>query len=265
MSESKHVKHRMDPSSEWLGRLSRRGFIKVVAGMTAGAAVMQAAAAMGDEGHPLVIMEKATGMILGDPTLCVACQRCELACTEFNDGKADPALARIKIGRNMNYGPDGAQGRDNKGLFADGLVIQDTCRQCPHPVPCATACPQNAIVAQGGSGTRIVLTERCVGCRLCQKACPWGMMVFDQEKGVASKCFLCNGEPRCVEACPAQALRFVPWDDRTKQYKTRGSYMIGIPADRQAACISCHVNAPGGPRNLQVIWPQTTMPGPGGQ
>ena len=37
---------------------------------------------------------------------CVGCGRCELACTEFNDGKAAPTLSRIKVDRNLNFGPE---------------------------------------------------------------------------------------------------------------------------------------------------------------
>ncbi len=234
-----------------LEAISRRGFVKLSLGMATGLVALKAANALGSEASPLVIVEKAGGMIVGDPTLCVGCQRCELACTEFNDGKADPKLARIKIGRNLDYGPSGALEEANAGMYGNGLVIQDTCKQCPHPVPCATACPQNAIIAQPGTGTRIVNKEKCVGCRLCQKACPWGVMTYDEEKGKADKCFLCNGSPKCVEACPAAALSYAPWSDRTRAAVTRGSSLLMVPADRQAACRSCHVDSPGGPRNLQ--------------
>ena len=236
-----------------LENLSRRGFIKVTSCAALGLATLQASEALATmKASPLVIMEKAAGMIVGDPTLCVCCQRCELACTEFNDGKADPKLARIKISRNAMFGPDGGLENTTKGIYgSSSLVIQDTCKQCPHPVPCATACPQNAIIAQKGTGTRMVLKDRCVGCRLCQKACPWGVMTFDEEQGKADKCFLCNGAPKCVEACPAAALRYVPWSDRTREATTRGSFSLLVPDDRRAACNACHVESPGGPRNLK--------------
>jgi Fe-S-cluster-containing dehydrogenase component len=210
----------------------------------------EAAASM--KASPLVLMEKAAGMLVGDPVLCVFCQRCELACTEFNDGKADPKLARIKIARNGMFGPGGALEDLSKGIYGrSALVIQDTCKQCPHPVPCASACPQNAIVAQPKTGTRVVDKEKCLGCRLCQRACPWGVMTFNEAQGKADKCFLCNGAPKCVEACPSSALRYVPWSDRTREAATRGSFMWSVPAERQAACNSCHVDSPGGPRNLK--------------
>ncbi|NTV59045.1 MAG: 4Fe-4S ferredoxin, partial [Deltaproteobacteria bacterium] len=56
---------------------------------------------------PLIIMEQAQGLVVADPMKCVGCGRCELACTEFNDGKASPSLSRIKIDRNLNFGSDG--------------------------------------------------------------------------------------------------------------------------------------------------------------
>ena len=228
---------------------SRRGFIKTSACVLTALAAMRASGSLAAEKPWFIILEQASGMIVGDPSLCVGCQRCELACTEFNDGKADPALARIKIGRNINFGPSGPLGTEKLGLWGNGLVIQDTCRQCPHPVPCSTACPHNAIIAVPNVGTRIVNAEKCVGCRTCQMACPWGMMVFNEEKGKADKCFLCNGKPKCVEACPSGALQYVPWRDRTKSSPPRGAFMLRVPDDKAAACASCHVATPGGPRN----------------
>lgn len=36
------------------------------------------------------------------------------------------------------------------------------------------------------------------------------MMTFDAEEKKASKCFLCDGDPKCVKHCPAAAIRYVP-------------------------------------------------------
>ncbi|MCL1985052.1 MAG: 4Fe-4S ferredoxin, partial [Betaproteobacteria bacterium] len=157
---------RSAPDQSPAGILSRRGFIK-----GAGCALFVLTALRSRDilgAQPLVITSQATGLIIGNPALCVGCQRCELACTEFNDGRADPGLARIKIGRNLKYGPSGVFGQEKLGIFGNGLVVQDTCRQCPHPVPCATACPYGAIIDETRTGTRIVDVQRCVGCRLCQ-------------------------------------------------------------------------------------------------
>jgi len=217
--------------------LSRRTFIKTSCCVLAGLAALRSADLLGAQ--PLVITSQATGLLVGVPTLCVGCQRCELACTEFNDGKADPGLTRIKIARNLKYGPSGIAGEDKVGAAANGLVVQDTCRQCPHPVPCATACPYGAIVDEANTGTRVVDTKKCTGCHLCLSACPWGMMSFDAEKGTAAKCFLCNGAPKCVAACPSGALRFVPWSNLTKA-PPRVPLLTPMPAAQAAGCIECH-------------------------
>ena len=52
-----------------------------------------------------VFVANALGMVVSEPSRCVGCRRCELACTEFNDGIAQPSIARIKVGRNYNLGP----------------------------------------------------------------------------------------------------------------------------------------------------------------
>jgi Fe-S-cluster-containing dehydrogenase component len=220
---------------------SRRSFIKAGLGSTATLAGV-AAWARGVGTAPFVIVENAEGLIVSDTTRCVGCKRCELACTEINDGRAQPSLARIKVSRNYNFGPKGQQlgfGR-SQGEFGNFRIIQDTCKECPHPVPCATACPNGAIVTSPKTKGRMVDVARCTGCRLCQRACPWEMMAFDEETERATKCFLCNGAPECVEACPAMALQYVSWRDLTRAVPTRQAVLPALTPAAIAACGNCH-------------------------
>lgn len=229
--------------------LSRRGFLLLSAGTVASVAALGLCDALASgvagrkkAGPPLVILDNARGVLLADPARCVGCQRCELACTEFNDGRAQPALARIKVSRALSYGQEGP-GQGRHGAWGDGLVVQGVCRQCPHPVPCATACPQNAIVLDPDTGARVVDEAACIGCRLCQRACPWDMLVFDEARQKTSKCFLCHGRPKCVTACPAAALRYVPWRDLTREGPAPLSTLMTIPPAKAKACAECHVPA----------------------
>ncbi len=218
--------------------LSRRGFLKVASMTAAMAAMSQARAKAG--ARPYIILEHAEGLIIGDPNLCMNCQRCELACTNFNDGKSDMKLARIKIGRNMWFGPEGvATIPPQHGNWGDNLIVQDTCRQCEHPVPCANACPKGAIQVDPKTKARVVKKDLCIGCKLCQKACPWGMMTFDEEEKKASKCFLCDGEPKCVKECPAAALMYIPWRDRSQEPGRRPQHGY-IPIENADQCAVCH-------------------------
>lgn len=219
--------------------ITRRGFLEVSTVTAAMAAINTVQAQTGSK--PYVILSASKGILVADPSLCVNCERCELACTEYNDGKADPRLARIKINRNIWYGTEGAAlVSPRNGAWGEApIVIQDTCRQCDHPVPCANACPKGAIRMDPKTGARYVDENVCIGCGLCQKACPWNMMSFDVEKNVASKCFLCNGDPKCVKACPTAAIRYVPWTDRTKE-PTRGAPNGYLPQNNNEQCGVCH-------------------------
>ena len=54
---------------------------------------------------------------------------------------------------------------------------------------------------------------KCNGCGLCQKACPYGMIIFEEEQKKASKCDLCGGKPQCVRVCPTNALGVAYFED----------------------------------------------------
>src|SRR5208283_6014720 len=73
---------------------SRREFLLVSGVMVVAVSALEA---WGAKETPLIIMDQAKGLVIADPTKCVGCRRCELACTEFNDGKASPTIARIKV------------------------------------------------------------------------------------------------------------------------------------------------------------------------
>ena len=220
---------------------SRRDFLRLGGVTLVGFSALSALGAKSQKKIPLIILDKAEGLVIADPTKCVGCQRCELACTEFNDGKASPSMARIKVNRNLNFGPQGAfTGQHGQGTWGTGLVTPDFCKQCPHPVPCSNACPNDAIVVQPPTNARVVDPQKCVGCKMCQRACPWEMMSFDSDTDKATKCFLCGGKPKCVEACPAGALHYVAWRDLTNKVPPRVVPTSVIPHQKATTCDDCH-------------------------
>ncbi len=237
-SEESHLSKRTSLAESPAHSFSRREFLFITGGIVIG---LSAVEATGAQEPPLIIMDQANGLVIADSTRCVGCRRCELACTEFNDGKAAPGMARIKVGRNLNFGPQGLHaGRRGRGAWGNGLVVQDICKQCPHPVPCANACPNDAIVVRPPTNARVVDSAKCIGCKMCLKACPWEMMSFDSDIAKATKCFLCDGNPKCVEACPAGALSYVAWSDLTDWAPRRLAPTAVVAPAKARTCNECH-------------------------
>ena len=66
----------------------------------------------------------------------------------------------------------------------------------------------------------LVDEDKCIGCKLCSWACPYGAREFDTDVGVMKKCTLCvdriynenldeaDRVPACVAACPTSARHF---------------------------------------------------------
>jgi len=134
-----------------------------------------------------------------DPDLCTGCGTCELMCALFREGVGGPALARCRVGRdpfNANH-------------------TFDVCRQCLAP-SCYVACPfqDKAQKIDPETGVRYIDEEECVGCKKCNKACPFdpSEVRFNPEKKKSIKCDLCRDRaegPVCVEYCPTKALNLV--------------------------------------------------------
>jgi Fe-S-cluster-containing hydrogenase component 2 len=125
---------------------------------------------------------------------CIACGKCELACAFAHGEQGRPGRARINI---VRRGPD--------------LGTPIVCLQCDDAA-CVAACPAAALVRNEATGAIDVLYDRCVRCRTCVAACPFGNMLWDDAWHRVAKCDLCGGDPKCVPFCPTRALEYVPAD-----------------------------------------------------
>ncbi len=70
-------------------------------------------------------------------------------------------------------------------------------------------CPVAAITVDEATGAKVVSEQRCIGCKVCTIACPFGMINFDFDRGKVVKCDLCGGDPACAKVCPQDAIHFV--------------------------------------------------------
>jgi carbon-monoxide dehydrogenase iron sulfur subunit len=134
--------------------------------------------------------------IVLDPAKCVGCRVCEGICSLVNEGEANPVKSRIKVVRTV----------ENQLLY----TIPVFCQQCEEAY-CEGVCPTHAI-AQNEDGVKIVNEGKCIGCKLCEIACPVGAITVIPDKHVSIKCDQCailGGAPQCVKHCFAGALQFM--------------------------------------------------------
>jgi len=131
-----------------------------------------------------------------DPGKCIGCGICEYACTiEKGEGIWNPMRSRIRV---VRMAP----------LFNFAL----SCRGC-NDARCVKACPENAIMQSETTGLLVIDEKKCKGCDWCVQACEHGGITINFETGKAVACDLCQGEPKCIEACPEEALEMVDSDE----------------------------------------------------
>lgn len=136
-----------------------------------------------------------------NPSRCIGCLNCELACSCRDWAEYFPAPSKIKV------------------LFFRGEgQVPVTCFQCDG-APCLSVCRTGAL-KRNEIGVVSVDAERCIGCRMCVMACPFGNVVYSQRARRAVKCDQCGGEPRCASVCPSRAIEFVP-DERAAAERRR--------------------------------------------
>jgi len=132
---------------------------------------------------------------------CTGCSACVLAC-RIENGRTSEAAWRRVLPLNL---------RRSSGGPTYSLSV--ACHHCENPA-CLNACPAGAYEKRA-DGVVLHREERCLGCRYCELACPFGTPQFDAARGVVSKCHLCAHRldeglaPACVRACPTEALQFV--------------------------------------------------------
>ena len=135
-------------------------------------------------------------LLIIDHKKCHGCGACESFCAS-RQAAASKALSRIKA-----YMWE---------LEWQGVPV--ICQQCQEPV-CASVCPQEAIYRDEDLDRVMVDYHRCIGCRMCVSACPFGAMGFDDQAKRVVNCDLCGGDPVCAAVCSYGAIQYLDPNDR---------------------------------------------------
>ena len=158
-----------------------------------------------------------------DSARCMACYACFMACKDEHCGwdttvsKAQPHMGQFWM--NIKEWERG----DNERRIKTATV-PTPCSHCDHPACMAAA--KDGAVYKREDGIVIIDPVKAKGQRQIVDACPVGAVYWNEEEQIPQKCTMCahllddpdypGKEPRCVEACPNQALIFGDLDDRRR-------------------------------------------------
>lgn len=132
---------------------------------------------------------------------CIGCNACTISCKSFYD--LEPSINRRFV-------------RETDEMLtgtAKRCYISTACNHCDEPA-CAIACPTGAYTKLENG---IVKHDqgRCIGCKMCATACPYGVPQFDPVKKKMDKCSMCydrlevGEETICMASCPMEAISII--------------------------------------------------------
>lgn len=158
-----HINNRRD----FLKRLKDMGAYALVAAVASGG-IMSSLLSMGHAATGTAVSSKKRkfryGMVI-DTRRCVGCKACMVACKIEN--KTPPGVSYTIVSNQALNRPD------DKPIFTT-----KPCFHCEKP-PCVDVCPVSATFKREQDGIVVVDYDRCIGCRYCITACPYGSRSFD--------------------------------------------------------------------------------------
>ena len=226
--------------------IDRRNFLKLAGLVGVGIAakpiinVLSPAHAQ-DSNHNEEVSSDTHYAMIVQPKLCEEdCTDCIEACHRVhNVPEIDVERQRIKWIRKAGF--EGAFGEEPPEFLEDelhGFEYLVLCNHCSSP-PCVRVCPTKATFKRK-DGIVLMDYHRCIGCRFCISACPYGARSLNwknpvpyikdinqnfptRTRGVVEKCNFCaerlakGQQPACVEACSKKALVFGDLNDKESE------------------------------------------------
>jgi len=167
-----------------------------------------------------------------DLSRCTGCRACQVACKQWNQMKAEKTV--FFQGAGYQNPPAMSEYTLTKIKFCDYeknghnefAFYKEMCMHCNEPA-CVSVCPVSALI-KTPEGPVVYDTKRCIGCRFCMIACPFGVPKYQWSKALplVVKCTGCYSrlkaglKPACAKACPS-AISYGSRTDMIQEAKRR--------------------------------------------
>jgi len=167
-----------------------------------------------------------------DMTKCTGCRGCQVACKQWNqleaeetsffsgEGYQNPPAMSEKTFTRIKFRDYQKNGQNEFAFY------KEMCMHCNEPA-CASVCPVGAF-QKTAEGPVVYQADRCIGCRFCMIACPFGVPKYEWSKALplVKKCTGCYSrvkagmKPACATACPT-AISYGPRAEMLKEAERR--------------------------------------------
>lgn len=147
-----------------------------------------------------------------DLSICNGCRCCQIACKDEHVANDWTPYAKPQ----PDYGQFWIKVHETVHGTVPKVRVSYFPQMCMHcdDAKCIEVCKPNAIYRRE-DGLVIIDPVKCTGCKLCPDYCPHENIYFNDNLNIAQKCTGCAhllddgwDSPRCVDACPTQALKF---------------------------------------------------------
>lgn len=154
--------------------------------------------------------------IVVDVAKCVGCYNCMIACKDEHVGNSWlPYTDEQQKHEEKWINPE--KHERGSAPYTEVCHVTKLCQHC-EDAPCEKACPD--AIHRRRDGVVLLDAKKAKSNKALLKACPFGMISWNEELDTAQKCTMCAHlldagwtEPRCVQACPLRALSVVRCED----------------------------------------------------
>ncbi len=194
--------------------------------------------------------------VLVDLTKCIGCRSCQVACknwhrlpaekTNFTNDWTTPPKITATTWTRVSFNLIEEQIIEEQNGVIKWRFVKNQCFHCEEPA-CESACFVRAFTKLA-DGPVVYNPKKCVGCRYCMLACPFGIPAYEWDKVFpkVQKCVFCNDRlaqglgPACASACPTGALKFGVRKELLEEAKQRiaaspGKYQPTVYGEKEYA------------------------------